>query len=303
MAAGDERKCRGCDTIFLVGPNERRRREWCNQACANRVRWAKISPGPRPKADPYAPYCGVKYGNCTICGQLWCRPARGRGALSCWRDECIKEAKNRNARDRYATDPTKGVERARLQRATHTDAERARIAELRQAWLAQLPEAMCAVCGKPTGKPLRTRRQACSNACRTALRPPYIPKPKPPKPPPPTWQRTCQRCGVAFETDRPTQVHCTARCGDKARTERRKIAKRQTGSVIGRVYRALVFQRDDYVCWLCDYPTKRDAVVPDPEAPTVDHVIPLAKGGPHTMDNVRTAHFLCNSMKGDSLAG
>jgi 5-methylcytosine-specific restriction endonuclease McrA len=36
-----------------------------------------------------------------------------------------------------------------------------------------------------------------------------------------------------------------------------------------------------------------------PTAPTVDHIIPLARGGSHTWDNVQLAHHLCNSLKGD----
>jgi 5-methylcytosine-specific restriction endonuclease McrA len=36
-----------------------------------------------------------------------------------------------------------------------------------------------------------------------------------------------------------------------------------------------------------------------PDAPTVDHIIPLAKGGTHTWDNVQLAHWSCNSDKRD----
>ena len=37
-----------------------------------------------------------------------------------------------------------------------------------------------------------------------------------------------------------------------------------------------------------------------PYAPTVDHIIPLAKAGTHTWDNVQLAHALCNSFKNAS---
>ena len=36
-----------------------------------------------------------------------------------------------------------------------------------------------------------------------------------------------------------------------------------------------------------------------PTAPTVDHTIPLAKGGSHTWENVQLACLACNSAKGD----
>ena len=37
--------------------------------------------------------------------------------------------------------------------------------------------------------------------------------------------------------------------------------------------------------------------------PSIDHVIPLSKGGTHSWDNVKLAHFSCNSAKGASLVG
>jgi 5-methylcytosine-specific restriction endonuclease McrA len=33
--------------------------------------------------------------------------------------------------------------------------------------------------------------------------------------------------------------------------------------------------------------------------PTIDHIIPLSKGGSHTWDNVRLAHMSCNAGKCD----
>lgn len=35
--------------------------------------------------------------------------------------------------------------------------------------------------------------------------------------------------------------------------------------------------------------------------PSIDHVIPISKGGTHTWDNVRLAHHHCNSIKKDSI--
>lgn len=336
---GERRKCRGCDAVFTVKPHGNGR-VWCSMACCNRT---KRATGQKPKAPPKSSWA-IWYGTCEICGQLWCGPKGGHKSATCQRDACRKEAKNRKSRTRYAADPTKGMERARLQRAARDDEARAKEAERRQAWWAQFPEATCAACGKPAGKPERKdRRQACSNACRAALRPPPRPKPQPIKfikPPPITITRTCRRCATPFKTDihnklycskrcknnrdcqpstirqatcphcakdfttdRSWQIYCTNRCLKRAAHDRREVAKRTNGSApIGRVDRGAVYQRDDWVCQLCDYPTNPDVTVPDYEAPTIDHIIPLARGGGHTMDNVQTAHFLCNMLKGDSLA-
>lgn len=38
-----------------------------------------------------------------------------------------------------------------------------------------------------------------------------------------------------------------------------------------------------------------------PASPTMDHIIPMAKGGGHVWENVQVAHMICNSLKRDSL--
>ena len=35
--------------------------------------------------------------------------------------------------------------------------------------------------------------------------------------------------------------------------------------------------------------------------PSIDHIIPVSKGGSHTWDNVQLAHIICNDKKGDSI--
>ncbi len=70
-----------------------------------------------------------------------------------------------------------------------------------------------------------------------------------------------------------------------------------------------VIERDDGICYICGRRTSKDDhyyshgwfTVGD-SYPTIDHVIPLAKGGTHTWDNVRLACRRCNSEKRDSVA-
>jgi 5-methylcytosine-specific restriction endonuclease McrA len=58
-----------------------------------------------------------------------------------------------------------------------------------------------------------------------------------------------------------------------------------------------VFDRDEWVCGLCGVPIPADVRHPDPRSASVDHVVPLARGGAHTRENVQ-AHLACNLRKG-----
>ena len=62
-----------------------------------------------------------------------------------------------------------------------------------------------------------------------------------------------------------------------------------------------IFGRDRYRCGICGEQTNPFAKVPDPRAPTLDHIIPVSKGGPHIASNVQCACFECNWRKRDTL--
>ena len=71
------------------------------------------------------------------------------------------------------------------------------------------------------------------------------------------------------------------------------------GAKISSASRFLIHERDGWICHICGDPVNRDAVTPALDAPTLDHVIALAAGGAHHEDNLKTAHFWCNSVKRD----
>jgi len=58
----------------------------------------------------------------------------------------------------------------------------------------------------------------------------------------------------------------------------------------------LVAGRDGWICQLCGEPVSR---IRDrsPLSPSLDHVIPLARGGSDAMPNLRLAHVACNSRR------
>lgn len=62
-----------------------------------------------------------------------------------------------------------------------------------------------------------------------------------------------------------------------------------------------VHTRDNWTCKLCRQPIDPSIAWPDPMSPSVDHIVPLSRGGAHAMSNVQSAHLGCNSSKGDRL--
>lgn len=89
-------------------------------------------------------------------------------------------------------------------------------------------------------------------------------------------------------------------------TEERKAAyhlrrARKKGAGSENVVPLEVFDRDGWVCGVCGESVDRSLVYPDPGSASLDHVVPLSRGGAHTYENTQLAHLFCNVSKGDSL--
>jgi 5-methylcytosine-specific restriction endonuclease McrA len=160
----------------------------------------------------------------------------------------------------------------------------------------------CASCGDPF-RATKGKRRHCAkcqpdatkeNVSRLQAR--YWRDQRGPKPP-------CAECGTPI--DRPhSKRFCSPECG-RAVHNRRSCASRRA-----RIVRAEregfdpleILSRDQWTCYLCGQrtpPELRGRKVPD--APEIDHIIPLSKGGSHTRANVACACRACNLAKSDSM--
>lgn len=129
----------------------------------------------------------------------------------------------------------------------------------------------------------------------------------------------CADCDVMFDP-RPTgRGPSRKRCPEHVKLRKRELMRArdmvaratswgvQTELVIARE----VFERDGWMCHLCGDPIPEPlrgtprilGGTHDPLSPVIDHVIPLSKGGPHTMENCRAAHWTCNASKFNTLSG
>jgi 5-methylcytosine-specific restriction endonuclease McrA len=64
------------------------------------------------------------------------------------------------------------------------------------------------------------------------------------------------------------------------------------------VDRIVVFDRDNWTCQDCGIVCPKGAKFPEANFATLDHIVPLAKGGLHSYENSQTLCFRCNCRKG-----
>ena len=110
---------------------------------------------------------------------------------------------------------------------------------------------------------------------------------------------------------RPMKLTCSGKCQLKyARKQKGYNSSshfsraKQNGSIREHVVNKKVFMRDKYICQCCGIkcsPKKTNVVAKD--APRLDHIIPLSKGGSHTYDNVQTLCYYCNAQKSNKITG
>lgn len=113
--------------------------------------------------------------------------------------------------------------------------------------------------------------------------------------------RLCDICDapfVKFGRQRCCSVDCrkelVALNGYVAR--RRSLEKEAT---VERFTRTEIFERDGWICQLCNEPVDRNARARASKSASLDHIYPLILGGEHSRANTQCAHFGCNARKRD----
>lgn len=131
---------------------------------------------------------------------------------------------------------------------------------------------------------------------------------------------TCEECGVRLGPHKsrncakcsPSACRRRANFAAKARPgyrEQKRINKqrrkaRQRGVYAELVNPLVVLARDGWRCQLCGCATPRKLRgTISPNAPELDHIVPLAQGGPHTYANTQCACRRCNLDKSDTIKG
>ena len=156
---------------------------------------------------------------------------------------------------------------------------------------------ICAWCGKEYTMVTSTQR-CCSKECARLFqnlknRTSHIPKEKRP----PSIAK-CERCGEEFETWGHSSKWCSTRCENAISNYVTRCQNLgQPCNDMENIAYWHAYNKDKGICYLCGEEVHADYDRHDNLSGTVDHVIPLAKGGDHVLSNLRLAHMVCNSRK------
>jgi 5-methylcytosine-specific restriction endonuclease McrA/predicted nucleic acid-binding Zn ribbon protein len=116
-------------------------------------------------------------------------------------------------------------------------------------------------------------------------------------------ERSCKECGKMFvpEYGNKRRHYCSDACSRRQGRRNAKHTRRTRGKAVkgATVYRAKIYERDGWKCQICGKKVNRLLDGSHPMAASLDHIVPLSKGGRHEPSNVRLAHRKCNTAKAD----
>jgi 5-methylcytosine-specific restriction endonuclease McrA len=105
------------------------------------------------------------------------------------------------------------------------------------------------------------------------------------------YEATRARLDKHFGVDRPKHAYADEDPDEVLKRPKRRRAERLKAALKAPINREEIFARDEWRCWICGEPVLR-------EHASIDHLVPIARGGSDQPDNVRLAHSLCNSRRG-----
>jgi hypothetical protein len=111
----------------------------------------------------------------------------------------------------------------------------------------------------------------------------------------------CIVCGATFQRTH-GGLCCSTECSEEAKRERyrRKNRARRTKSRPGVYTLREIGDRAGWRCHLCGKKVRGDLSGMHPRGPTIDHLVPLSKGGTDSARNVDLAHRSCNVSRGNT---
>lgn len=94
--------------------------------------------------------------------------------------------------------------------------------------------------------------------------------------------------------------YCSTRCANKVHystSKDKRLRRIKQATIDYTITLKELYERDKGICWICGRECDYEADSNSNYYPSIDHVIPLSRGGVHSWENVKLAHRICNSIK------
>jgi hypothetical protein len=319
LPSSERRSCQRCNAAFVaVGGNALRHAMFC-KSCRpvvqkeRRARWkADVAAGRRGQSRSQTkrqaancPMCGkgIKNNQRQYCSRRCFAVARKIGSHAWDRTSQLESVWHRGGR--WANAPSKKIVAAMESNFNKFVADMNSFRVIREMqsfmWRALGSKPRCANCGNPI---FNDRPVFCSDDCMKTH----------------AVEVPCRSCGCpAIATSGRKSATCEACKRHRERQEQRRAKQkygrnhRQRARHHGVKYVAFpvryIYERDWYKCQLCRRQVlqkatfrRRDGKI-HPRSPTIDHIVPMCKGGNHEPANCQTACFSCNTKKGAAAGG
>lgn len=267
----EKRTCRHCGANIPSGAHKRR--IYCSKSCGRKSTYRR----------KYPEWHLVGGGPCSHCAEtIPTRPG------SVEPDYCSPECRRDAARARAKANYERTKDQVNAESRARSAARRAAITKV------------CPQCGEPFTPERSLKQRYCSKRCLGAA----------------TRDSAGTECS---ETDcgRPVRakglcnmhykrvLRAEGRMNDVNWNERRRAAWKARYALTRGApdaekfdYRE-IYERDGWVCGICSEPVDPDLAWPDPMSVSLDHVIPVSRGGRHVRENAQCAHLTCNVRKLD----
>lgn len=165
-------------------------------------------------------------------------------------------------------------------------------------------EKKCVICNLPFAAPANNTKTVCSDRCEKVRSLRWARERDERADKRDRSERSCPECGITFIPvyGSGLRIFCSIRCGNRcaSRTNNtnRRIKKAKYSHRASKVFPAAVFARSNGRCGICNELMATNVGPHHPLRQTIDHRVPICKGGEHVLENCWAVHFICNSLKG-----